>query len=212
MVSSIEVDVVNAPPAPTLVIYGDFNCPFSALANARATRLIDAGTIHVDWRCVEHDPTIGPRETPLTADQRAGFEAELAQIRELLGGDEPDRFRLPSRRLNTRDLNQVYAAAAPAHRSRLRSAFFDAYWHDDLDLTDDDVVAAIVTATLPDRSHDSERRPTTTAEHLVAAWQREWLDLPRPIVPSMVLPHGGVSRGLGVLARLIDGSVAASTP
>ena len=192
-------------PVPSVIIYGDFNCPFSAVADARSARLATAGTAHVDWRCVEHDPTIGPNETPLTPDQRAAFDAELAQIRHLLGDDEPDRFRTPSRRLNTRDLNQLYAATPEQGRPALRSALFRAYWFDDRDLTDDAVVAAVAADPLgtvsPDRgaSHDGG--------YLVAAWQREWSRLPSPIVPMMVLPDGYVSRGLGALARLADDSV-----
>ncbi|MEJ7801036.1 MAG: DsbA family protein, partial [Ilumatobacter sp.] len=113
-------------PAPTVVIFGDFNCPFSALANSRASRLAAAGGVRVDWRCVEHDPSIGPCETPLTDRQRADFEAELAQIRDLLTANEHDRFRVPSRRLNTRDLNLIYAATPPQEREALRTALFDA--------------------------------------------------------------------------------------
>ena len=39
-------------------------------------------------------------------------------------------------------------------------------------------------------------------ESTAAEWQDEWLALPRPIVPVMVIPDGYVSRGLGALARL----------
>ncbi|MCB0922896.1 MAG: hypothetical protein KDC08_13930, partial [Actinobacteria bacterium] len=62
---------------PSVLIYGDFNCPFSALANARANRLADAGRLRVDWCSVEHDTTIGPNEHPLTSEQTAAFREEL---------------------------------------------------------------------------------------------------------------------------------------
>ena len=35
-------------------------------------------------------------------------------------------------------------------------------------------------------------------------WQAEFQALPKPITPSLVLPDGYVSRGLGALARLAD--------
>ena len=200
--------------APTIVVCGDFNCPFSALANSRAGLLVAAGGIRVDWHCVEHDPTIGPCESPLTEPQRAGFEAELDQIRDLLDADEPDRFRVPSRRLNTRDLNVLYASTPPEERQPLRTALFDAIWCDDLDLTDDAVVAEIVNSLVsagPDAAARSEG-PTDTAARTVATWQQQWSALPRPIVPMMILPHGDVSRGLGALARLASGSVSAPSP
>jgi len=41
-------------------------------------------------------------------------------------------------------------------------------------------------------------------EPTASRWQDEWLALPRPIVPVIVLPDGYVSRGLGALARLVQ--------
>ncbi len=198
--------------ARTVVVYGDFNCPFSALANARASRLAADGTMRIDWRCVEHDPTIGPDESPLTESQRADFVAELDQIRDLLTTDELDRFGVPSRRLNTRDLNVTHAATSPLDRQPLRTALFEAYWCDDLDLTDDAVVDGIVASVAgADAAHAAAgRRPAV--ERTVAGWQREWEDLPRRIVPMMVLPSGEVSRGLGVLARLATGDISKPAP
>ena len=38
-----------------LTIYGDFNCPFSALASARADVLLAAGGHEIDWRAIQHD-------------------------------------------------------------------------------------------------------------------------------------------------------------
>lgn len=197
----------RAESVPTVVVYGDFNCPFSALANSRASRLAAAGVISVDWRCVEHDPTIGPHESPLTESQRAEFEAELNRIRDLLTADESDRFRVPSRRLNTRDLNVIHAATSPARRQALRTALFEAFWCDDLDLTDDAVVDELVERV---ELLDVTGRRRSMAVRTVAGWQREWEDLPRRIVPMMLLPDGDVSRGLGALARLAAGDFSKS--
>ena len=194
--------------APLVVIYGDFNCPFSAVADSRSARLAADGLVRVDWRCVEHDPTIGPNETPLTADQRTAFDAELAQISDLLDDHELNRFRTPSRRLNTRDLNLLYASVPPSVRPALRSALFRAYWIDDLDLTDDAVVATI-SESLINSAQDDE--PLPNGGRLAAAWQREWAAMDRAVVPTMVLPDGYVSRGLGALTRLSNRSVSASS-
>ncbi|MFP5488545.1 MAG: DsbA family protein [Acidimicrobiia bacterium] len=198
----------SADTAPSIVIYGDFNCPFSAVADARSARLAADGLVIVDWRCVEHDPTIGPHDTPLTTDQQSSFDAELAQIGDLLDDGEPNHFRTPSRRLNTRDLNQLYASAAASVRPSLRSALFRAYWFDDLDLTDDAVVKA-VTEAICNSAHADEARPN--GRRLAATWQQEWNALPRAVVPTMVLPDGYVSRGLGALSRLSNGSISASS-
>ena len=201
-------------PAVNIVLYGDFNCPFSAVANSRAARLAAAGTVEVEWRCVEHDPSIGPCEAPLTDLQRSAFEAELDQIRELLTDDEPDRFRVPSRRLNTRDLNRIYAETPVTQRAALRAALFDAYWWDDIDLTDVAVVAAIVDGLTRDGdTNGPEMRPgARVAARDVAAWQQQWRDLAHSIVPAMVLPDGYISRGLGALARLAGLSVSVPSP
>lgn len=195
---------------PSVVIYGDFNCPFSALANDRANRLAALGRLNVDWCSVEHDTTIGPHDTPLTSAQAAAFRAELDQIADILTPDETVRFRVPSRRLNTRDLNRTYAAMPDAHRPALRTAIFDAYWVDDRDLTSDLVIAEIVDAIAPSRRPDHVS--DDEAKRRVVTWQREWEELPRPIVPTMIIDHGYVSRGLGALARLASGSVSVPSP
>ncbi len=195
---------------PSVLIYGDFNCPFSALANARANRLADAGRLRVDWCSVEHDTTIGPNEHPLTSEQTAAFREELEQIDGILAPDEPHRFRVPSRRVNTRDLNQIYAATPPAHRTALRTAIFDAYWIHDRDVTSDHVLDEIINMLVVEQSGDqvSGDKARTT----VTTWQRQWEALPRPIVPTMIINQGYVSRGLGALARLASGSVSAPSP
>lgn len=197
---------------PSVVIYGDFNCPFSALANARATRLAAAGRLQVDWYCVEHDETIGPNETPLTADQATAFRAELDQIADILTPDEPDRFRVPSRRLNTRDLNRIYAATPQADRAALRTALFDAYWVHDRDLTSDRVIDEIIDTINSGSSIRHDLLSDDAAKRTVTTWQYQWTELSNPIVPTMIIDHGYVSRGLGALARLASGSVTAPSP
>lgn len=197
---------------PSVLIYGDFNCPFSALANARANRLAAAGRLSVVWRCVEHDTTIGPHETPLTTAQAAAFRTELEQIAGLLASDEPDRFRVPSRRVNTRDLNRIYAATPPARRAALRTAIFDAYWVHDRDVTADCVLDEIIDALAVDRSSHHDRASDEEANRSVATWQREWEALPRPVVPTMIIDDGYISRGLGALARLASDAVSAPSP
>lgn len=44
----------TAPEPKHLVLYGDFNCPWSYLASRRAALLATDG-VTVDWRAVEHD-------------------------------------------------------------------------------------------------------------------------------------------------------------
>lgn len=171
-----------------LIVYGDFNCPFSALASARVRRLERLGTVQVDWRAVEHAPDIPPEGIEVTGELASELRRELEQIRGLLGAGEPDRLRLPTRQPNTRLATTAYAATPAPDRPAMRDRLFAAHWIEGADLTDHTTLAQLG-ATITD---------TATADQ----WRAEWTALTEPIVPVMVLPDGYVSRGLGALTRL----------
>ena len=84
-----------------LIVYGDFNCPFSALASARAGELEEHGVATVEWRAVEHDTDIPAEGAEMVDELAEKFRDELAQVREFLRAGEPDRLRLPPRQVNT---------------------------------------------------------------------------------------------------------------
>ncbi len=180
----------NEHESVRLVIYGDFNCPFSALAGARAAVLESRGLATIDWRAVEHEVAIPLEGVAVTPEAREAFADELAQIRELLIEGEADRLRIPDKRVNTRLVTAAYAATAEHLRPQLREALFAAYWTRGEDLTRSDVI---------ERFGAKQRD-----EHTAARWRTEWLAMEKPIVPVMVLPDEYVSRGLGALARLVD--------
>ena len=56
-----------------LVVYGDFNCPFSALASARVAVLEDRGLAEIDWRGVEHAPEIPAAGDVCSDETRTDF-------------------------------------------------------------------------------------------------------------------------------------------
>jgi hypothetical protein len=176
-----------------LVIFGDFNCPFSALASTRADELERRGIARVDWRAVEHKPEIPPGGEPVDGELRAELDEEVENVRELLVGDEEFATRWPAVRPNTRAAIERYAGVEPARRAAVRGELFRRYWGLGEDLGDarvlDDVV--VVGAGAGDAG---------TAE----AWQREWNDLGQPVIPTLRLPDGYVSRGLGALRRLAE--------
>jgi hypothetical protein len=169
-------------------MYGDFNCPYSALASRRAATLEELGELAVDWRSVEHDPSIPLAGEMMTGHSRQGLERELSQIRELLTEGEPDALRVPPKRVNTLLVTQAFAAKPPLVRAVLREQLFATYWQDGEDLSDPAVVRRLC----------GEGDDPLVAAH----WREEWLALPRPIVPILVMPDGYVSRGLGALDRL----------
>ena len=171
-----------------LIVYGDFNCPFSALASARVGYLERHGLADVDWRAVEHAPDIPSQGRDLIGDQRDELRGELDQIRSLLTDGEADQLTLPAVQSNTRRATLAYAAASSFDRPKLRERLFAAYWASGANLADPETLMRLGAI------HEDE----PTAER----WRDEWLALPRPIVPVMVLPDGYVSRGLGALARL----------
>lgn len=180
---------------PKIAIFGDFNCPFSAIASARAVRLQDLGIGVIDWHAVEHAPTIPADGEPVRGQVAEDLERELEQIRSLLQPREADELRLPSILPNTHHATSAYAATPPEARPALRQRLFAACWASDTDLSDEAVIDQLV--------------GTDRDDHLAAQWRTAWQSLPQRLVPVMVLPDGYVSRGLGALARLaeaIDGA------
>lgn len=171
-----------------LIIYGDFNCPFSALASQRAVELVERSRATVEWRAVEHDPTIPLEGAVVEGDLAAGFRQELDQVRSLLMQGEPDRLRPPDRQVNTRRATIRYAGTAIERRPEVRQALFAAHWGLG-DAIDDDEVLDRLGAGAPN---------ATTAE----AWALDWRRTYAVTVPLLVLPDGYRSRGLGALERL----------
>ena len=175
---------------PTALIFGDFNCPFSAVASSRAARIERLGIGVVDWHAVEHAPTIAAAGAPVRGELAEDLGRELVQIRDLLTPSEVDLLRLPSVLPNTRSATSAYAAVLPDRRSAVRERLFAACWRHETDLSDEVVIDELAG---PARDDDQAAR-----------WRASWQSLPQQLVPVMVLPDGYVSRGLGALARLAE--------
>jgi hypothetical protein len=173
-----------------LIIYGDFNCPYSCLASVRADRLVDLGRAEVRWRAVEHDPTIPVPSRPVDGDVVAVFDRELAEVRAQLSAGEEFPIRRPGVRSNTSAAIAAFASVPTHEADRVRRRLFAAYWYDGRDIADASELDALgVGSTSADRDR-------------AARWREQWLGLGRTVVPMLVLPDGDASRGLGALARL----------
>ena len=171
-----------------LIVYGDFNCPFSALAGARVAELERLGVASVDWRAVEHDTDVPPDGAEVSGDLADMFTSELAQIRDMLTPGEPDRLRLPARQVNTALATRRYAGTSAEARSALCQEVFAAHWQR-AERIDDPATLGGLGAGPP-------------APELAEEWRAAWQAATEPIVPVLILPDGYVSRGLGALARL----------
>jgi predicted DsbA family dithiol-disulfide isomerase len=164
----------------TLTVYGDFNCPFSALASHRIDRLHETGKADVDFRAVERNPDYPLDGEALVGEKRKELEEEVEQVLGLLTpGDGEFHLRVPDAIPNTATMVQSYASTPT---SDLRRELYAAVWGDA-------VAAGVVTA-------DGTARQ--------AEWQNEYQAFEKPMVPTLVLEDGYVSRGLGALKRLAD--------
>jgi 2-hydroxychromene-2-carboxylate isomerase len=172
-----------------LTIYGDFNCPFSALASARADVLLASGRHDIEWRAIQHDTAIPAAGEPVDGDTAVALATELATIRELSGRDLPLHLIVPPVRSNTA-LASAALAAAGGDADRLRRRLFTAVWAEGVDVGD------------PAELHRLGADDANAAA--ARAWQDAFDALPQPMTPTLVLPDGHVEPGLGALERLAD--------
>jgi predicted DsbA family dithiol-disulfide isomerase len=176
-----------------LTIYGDFNCPFSALASVRADVLLAA--YEIDWRAVQHDTAIPIAGEVVEGDTAADLVEEVATIADLSDQDVRLHLVVPPVRSNTAAACAALAAAGD-DADRLRSRLFAAVWAEGRNVSDPAEVALL----------GGVGRDEVTA----GRWQDEFEARAQPITPTLVLPDGYVSRGLGALTRLAE-LVAATT-
>lgn len=188
-----------AEAAGPLVIYGDLNCPFSALASLRAGILEDAGVAAIDWRAVSHLSDLPPQGRPVRGELADQLADELEVIRSLLLDDEHLELHLPTVQPDTRPATAAFAAAPASDRRALRERIFHAYWVEGRDIGNRDVLA------------DLGLNPPAEPPTIATTRQDEWRGLDEPVTPSMRLPRGYVSRGLGALRRLADSRPPSTT-
>jgi len=111
-----------------LIVYGDFNCPYSYLASQRVDALIQARQAEVEWRAVEHDPRLALTGTPSSLDPER-WTRELAEVASLAGPGEQVPGAAPALISNT---GAAVAACAEAVtdgvQDELRRSLFAEIW------------------------------------------------------------------------------------
>jgi hypothetical protein len=182
-----------------IVLYGDFNCPWSYLASRRADVLATDG-VQVDWRSVEHQP----RRPISSSDSSMRFPSlrdEMDKVlAELLPGEAlPYSLAgfVPSTQAALSGYAEAYAAGVA---DRARQLLFEAFWLHGIDLDDAKVVRTLLVDSVRSGYAASEqvrewgygvdvtRGPvTTTAWRLVAAWADQWRETGKQIVPVLLL-------------------------
>ena len=111
-----------------LIVYGDFNCPYSYLASQRANQLIRGGMAQADWRAVEHDRRLALTGTSSAAG-RGTWERELAEVAALALPGEHAPAAPPPVVSNTRAAVAAYAeAVSDGIAAELRRRLFRAIW------------------------------------------------------------------------------------
>ena len=111
-----------------IVIYGDFNCPYSYLASLRSD-LFSAAGVEIDWRAVEHASSLPVMGQRLDDAGQRKIADELDSVRQLLTPEEAFAAATPSTLPNTAAANAGYAEAVGSEvGDDVRRLLFDAYW------------------------------------------------------------------------------------
>jgi hypothetical protein len=131
-----------------LIVYGDFNCPYSYLASQRVDTLARLGIAEVEWRAVEHDPGL-----PLTgcrSDTDAErWAAELAEVASLALPGEEVPGSPPALISNTAAAVAAYAeAVSDGVQDELRRSLFRAIWAEGRHLSGAAEVRRLVSAVM----------------------------------------------------------------
>src|SRR5256884_4669847 len=111
-----------------LIVYGDFNCPYSYLASQRVDELARLGQAGVEWRAVEHDPALALTGTPSSLDPER-WQRELGELALLAGEGEQVPGAAPSVISNTGAAVAAYAeAVTDGVQDDLRRSLFSEIW------------------------------------------------------------------------------------
>jgi 2-hydroxychromene-2-carboxylate isomerase len=111
-----------------VIVYGDFNCPYSYLASQRVDRLMRGELARIDWRAVEHDRRLAVTGTRAEAAQ-VTWERELAEVAALALPGEQAPAVPPPMISNTGAAVAAYAeAVSDGINDELRRRLFAAIW------------------------------------------------------------------------------------
>ena len=203
----------------SVIVYGDFNCPYSYLASQRADQLIRGGMARVEWRAVEHDRALAVTGTHAEADS-ATWERELAEVAALALPGEDAPAAPPPMVSNTGAAVAAYTEAfIDGIADELRRRLFRLMW------PPEDIRDRLASPDVPSLLHrDSDlarivRRsggtiapdggPLATAGwRRIRQWRGDWLVLPSQVIPAVIGLDGILRSGADGLRYLAAGPAA----
>jgi hypothetical protein len=234
---------VRPDPAPTdrahravatgrIVVYGDFNCPWSYLASRRAA-ILSADGVAVDWRAVTHEQK-AVRRTSDSGTRFACVREEMDRVLAALVPDEVLPYSLAGFVPYTRAAVTGYAEAyAAGVAMRVRHLLFEAFWLHAVDLDDPALVRTLLVDAIQSGSSPSEPLAkwgysvdwtggpiTTPGWRLITGWADEWRSTGKEVVPALFVdgrpPLFGVDAvewlGAEILDRGLDPRVVPMPP
>ncbi len=182
-----------------VIVYADFSSPLGYLTSRRADALRAAG-FDVDWRAVESAPRMPMTGRRLDAECRDVLDAEVAETRDLLLPGEQLAWTSPNFVPNTQAAVVGYAEAYGAGvADDVRRLLFRAYWEQGVDIGDPEQLRTPLAGPFL-RGHSPAdplrlsgyavspgRGPITTgAWRRIRAWQGEWAELRKGVLPVLV--------------------------
>jgi hypothetical protein len=198
----------------SMVVYADFSCPDCYLASRRVDALRAAG-VEVDWRSIEHQPSMpvgGHRVSPAVRD---GLSERFAELTRLLLPGEALPWAMPGSVAKTEAAVSAYAESYGAGvGDDVRRLLFGLYWLEGADIGSPIVLRTPLAGPIL-RGHSPadplresgyavsvDRGPITTdAYRRIRAWRSEWRELGSPELPT-VLCDGATLTGLDAVRRL----------
>ncbi|MFP5346276.1 MAG: DsbA family protein [Actinomycetes bacterium] len=216
-----------------IVVYGDFNCPYSYLASQRLDEILERSLADVEWRAVEHDRSISLTGEP-TGPTRDEWQRELDEVAGLAIHGEDVATAPPAMLSNTRAATSAFAEAmTDGLEHEMRRALFEAVWVRQQNISTAGEVRQVVTrlmwppvplqvfraTDLPMPSSQTEPARvarvlggtvapdggplSTPAYRRIQRWRQEWLSLPQQVVPTVV-DEGELHQGVDGLKRLAE--------
>jgi hypothetical protein len=136
---------------------------------------------------VEHEPELPEEGSPVDDERRTKLEKELEEIRSLRRPDESFAPQIPDVYPNTRETSRIFSTWEGDAAHYYRREAFEAVWTRRRNISDPAVLG---------EAGPGQREPRSDA------WQREWEDIERRVVPLIVTAEGEMSRGTDALAYL----------